>query len=156
MNRPSKKSGNIFFQWKQLFVEVKEMRRLFNKTQIPICFERSELGTSAPPDSNATNREIFFRGDLEIQNPAKSFIAFMLYSIWRMHSPSNKTHMEVSGMKMKDVQKIAKQKGIDAGKMNQTDLIRAIQKAEGNNPCFATSAVQTCGQKNCLWSADCR
>jgi len=58
-------------------------------------------------------------------------------------------------MKMKDIQKIAKNKGIDAEKMNKTDLIRAIQKAEGNKDCYATPAVKTCGQSNCLWSADC-
>jgi len=58
-------------------------------------------------------------------------------------------------MKIHDIQKIAKKKGVNAGKMNQTDLIRAIQKAEGNNPCFATTAVKTCGQMNCLWRVDC-
>jgi len=41
-----KKSGNIFFRRKQLFVETKDMRRLFDKTQIPICFKRSELRTT--------------------------------------------------------------------------------------------------------------
>jgi len=59
-------------------------------------------------------------------------------------------------MKIQDIQKIAKKKGVNPGKMTQTDLIRAIQKAEGNNSCFATSSVQTCGQMNCLWRADCK
>ena len=59
-------------------------------------------------------------------------------------------------MKIQDIKNIAKKKGVNAGKMNQTDLIRAIQKAEGSNACFATSAVQTCGQMNCLWRADCK
>ena len=58
-------------------------------------------------------------------------------------------------MKMKDIQKIAKKKGVNAGNMNETHLIRAIQKAEGNNECFATASVQTCGQTNCLWHKDC-
>jgi hypothetical protein len=59
-------------------------------------------------------------------------------------------------MKIQDIQKIAKKKGVNAGKMNQTELIRAIQKAEGNNACFATGAVQACGQMNCLWRSDCK
>ncbi len=59
-------------------------------------------------------------------------------------------------MKIQDIQKIAKKEGINPGKMNRTDLIRTIQKAEGNNPCFATGSVQTCGQMNCLWRTDCK
>lgn len=59
-------------------------------------------------------------------------------------------------MKIQDIKDIAKKKGVNAGKMNKTDLIRAIQKAEGHNACFATSSVQTCGQINCLWRADCK
>ena len=59
-------------------------------------------------------------------------------------------------MKIQDIKDIAKKKGINAGKMTKTDLIRAIQIAEGNNACFATSSVLTCGQMNCLWRADCK
>ena len=59
-------------------------------------------------------------------------------------------------MKIQDIKDIAKKKGVNAGKMNKTDLTRAIQKAEGNNACFATSSVQTCGQVNCLWRTDCK
>jgi hypothetical protein len=59
-------------------------------------------------------------------------------------------------MKIQDIQKIAKKKGVNAGGMNKTELIRAIQKAEGNNACFATSSVQTCGQMNCQWRTDCK
>jgi len=59
-------------------------------------------------------------------------------------------------MKIQDIKVIAKKKGVNAGKMEKTDLIRAIQIAEGNNACFATSSVQTCGQMNCQWRADCK
>jgi len=59
------------------------------------------------------------------------------------------------GMKVQDVKEIATKKGVNAGKMNKQDLIRAIQIAEGSNACFATSSVQTCGQMNCLWRPDC-
>ncbi len=59
-------------------------------------------------------------------------------------------------MKVQDITKIAMKSGVKAGKMSKTQLIRAIQKAEGNNECFATSQVQTCGQMNCLWRDDCK
>jgi len=59
-------------------------------------------------------------------------------------------------MKVQDIKNIAKQKGVNAGKMNKKDLIRTIQTAEGSKTCFATSSVRTCGQINCLWRADCK
>jgi hypothetical protein len=37
----------------------------------------------------------------------------------------------------------------------KTDLIRAIQAAEGNYSCFATPLVTSCGQENCCWRGDC-
>ena len=58
-------------------------------------------------------------------------------------------------MKIQDIKVIAKKKDVNAGKMKKTDLIRAIQVAEGNNACFATSSLQTCGQMTCLWREDC-
>ncbi len=51
-------------------------------------------------------------------------------------------------MKMQDIIKVAAKNGINAGQMNKTQLIRAIQKYEGNNYCFATSKLQSCGQWN--------
>ncbi|HYA86740.1 MAG TPA: Rho termination factor N-terminal domain-containing protein [Nitrospirota bacterium] len=59
-------------------------------------------------------------------------------------------------MKVPDIKDIAKRNGVNAGKMNKQDLIRAIQRAEGSNACFATSSGQACGQMNCLWRADCK
>ena len=59
-------------------------------------------------------------------------------------------------MKVQDIKDIAKKRGVNAGKMNKTELIRAIQTAEENNACFATPSAQTCGQMNCLWRADCK
>lgn len=50
-------------------------------------------------------------------------------------------------MNIQDIKSIAKKKSVTAGKMNQTDLIRAIQKAEGNN---ASSSVKKCGKMNCM------
>lgn len=55
--------------------------------------------------------------------------------------------------KLQNVGTIARKTGINTRNVNQTDLIRAIQSAEGNNACFATSSEKTCGQMNCLWRA---
>ncbi len=59
-------------------------------------------------------------------------------------------------MKINDITAIALENGVKPGRMNKTQLIRAIQKAEGNNDCFATSQAQLCGQVNCLWREDCK
>lgn len=58
-------------------------------------------------------------------------------------------------MKMQKIRKIAEKKGINAGDMNRTELIRTIQRAEGNSDCFATKSISECNQLNCLWRADC-
>jgi len=53
------------------------------------------------------------------------------------------------------VRTIAGKMRVDAANLNKTDLIRAIQRAEGNNDCFASAQVLNCEQTNCLWRADC-
>jgi hypothetical protein len=58
-------------------------------------------------------------------------------------------------MKLQEVKNIAKKMGIKAGSMKKTELIRAIQKAEGNVECFGTGRAEECGQMNCLWREDC-
>ena len=62
---------------------------------------------------------------------------------------------EDSVMKMNDVREIAKKRGVRAGKLGKTELIRTIQRSEGNYDCHATSHVQECNQTNCLWRPDC-
>ena len=59
-------------------------------------------------------------------------------------------------MQMKKIKEIAKKKGVTPGTMGRTDLIRAIQRAEGNFDCFATVHVNDCNQMDCLWRIDCR
>lgn len=59
-------------------------------------------------------------------------------------------------MKMTELKVLAEQRGMRCGKLNKTDLIRAMQTQEGNNPCFNTGQAQRCGQKDCLWLDDCR
>lgn len=57
-------------------------------------------------------------------------------------------------MKEKDIREIARKIGVKTGKMKKPELIRAIQRAEGNIPCYATGAHE-CDQINCLWREDC-
>ncbi|HXE96073.1 MAG TPA: Rho termination factor N-terminal domain-containing protein [Dongiaceae bacterium] len=58
-------------------------------------------------------------------------------------------------MKLEEIKEIAKQHGIKAGKLKKAELVRAIQSAERNDPCFETGHVSDCGQAGCLWRPDC-
>ena len=59
-------------------------------------------------------------------------------------------------MKINEIKKIANRHNIDQGKSKKkSDLVRAIQEAEGNLPCFENNKSAECGQDNCLWRADC-
>ena len=55
---------------------------------------------------------------------------------------------------MKEIKEVAKKMGIQSGKMKKADLIRSIQVAEGNSPCFQTG-LSSCDQSNCCWRSDC-
>lgn len=59
-------------------------------------------------------------------------------------------------MKLDEIREIAKRHDIKAGRLNKTDLVRAIQGAEHNMACFGTGRAGTCGQDACLWRQDCR
>lgn len=58
-------------------------------------------------------------------------------------------------MKIEEIKKIAKKMGVKTGKMKKSEIIRAIQEAEGNPICFDTEKVVECDQMNCLWREDC-
>jgi len=57
--------------------------------------------------------------------------------------------MTVSEIKIK-----AKALGIDGGKMKKTELIHAVQKAEGVTPCYGRSNG-SCPWTQCCWRSDC-
>jgi hypothetical protein len=58
-------------------------------------------------------------------------------------------------MNMPAILKKAKELGVKCRiGAKKVDLVRAIQTAEGNFPCFAT-ARKFCDQENCAWRADC-
>ena len=59
-------------------------------------------------------------------------------------------------MKLEDIKQIAKQHDIKVGKLKKAELVRAIQSAEGNVPCFETGQASDCGQEECLWKPDCK
>lgn len=58
-------------------------------------------------------------------------------------------------MKLDTVKQIARQRGLQAKNMKKAEIIRAIQRDEGNTPCYNTDASSSCGQENCLWRDDC-
>ena len=58
-------------------------------------------------------------------------------------------------MALKELKEKAKNLGIKTKiGMKNIDLIRSIQTAEGNFPCFST-ARDNCGQTSCCWREDC-
>ena len=59
-------------------------------------------------------------------------------------------------MIVKEIKKIAKKHGIKVSKMRKAELIKAIQKKEGNIPCFGTDRFERCDEMNCLWRKDCQ
>ena len=59
-------------------------------------------------------------------------------------------------MTLQEIKKIAKQRNIAVDKnMKKADIIRAMQRQEGNNDCFGNIAAKNCGEINCLWRQDC-
>lgn len=58
-------------------------------------------------------------------------------------------------MKLQEIKAIAKGKGVKNINIKKADLIRAIQKAEGNSECFGSMSLSKCNQINCLWREDC-
>ncbi|MEW6001921.1 MAG: SAP domain-containing protein [Nitrospirota bacterium] len=58
-------------------------------------------------------------------------------------------------MTLKQIKKIGKKKGLKVERIKKEDLIRSIQRAEGNFDCFGTATAGFCDQINCLWRDDC-
>jgi len=58
-------------------------------------------------------------------------------------------------MNTSQILKRAEEMDIELGWMVQTDLIRAIQRAEGNIDCYATDRNRTCGDEQCIWREGC-
>lgn len=58
-------------------------------------------------------------------------------------------------MQIQAIRSIAKERGISAGKLGKADLIRTIQRAEGNFDCFGSAIDGQCDQMFCRWREDC-
>ncbi len=58
-------------------------------------------------------------------------------------------------MHIQTIRSIAKEKGIKAGRMTKADIIRTIQRTEGNFDCFGTALDGSCDQQQCVWREDC-
>ncbi len=64
--------------------------------------------------------------------------------------------MEERELNWVEMRRYARSKGVNPGKLRKTELIRAIQAAEGNPQCFATERRDHCPETACLWERDCR
>ena len=58
-------------------------------------------------------------------------------------------------MNVQQIKIIARDRGLKPGKLVKGDLIRMIQREEGNFACFGTAITGECDQTACLWREDC-
>lgn len=49
----------------------------------------------------------------------------------------------------------AKTLGLKTGRISKINLVRNIQRSEGNFDCFATAFDGVCEQKDCMWQEEC-
>lgn len=57
-------------------------------------------------------------------------------------------------MKVEEIKKIAQKMGVTAIGA-KAEIIKSIQRTEGNFDCFGTAANGFCDQSMCLWKTDC-
>lgn len=59
-------------------------------------------------------------------------------------------------MRLAEIEKKAKLLGIrDTWRFSKKELIRNIQRTEGNNDCFATPSRLSCAEWHCCWRGEC-
>ncbi len=58
-------------------------------------------------------------------------------------------------MNMLMLREIAKQRGISPRRYGKAELIRTLQREEGNFDCFAKAYAGYCDQAGCRWREDC-
>ena len=54
-------------------------------------------------------------------------------------------------MHMQAIRDVARGRGMKTGRLTKVELVREIQRTEGNAECFATASSGTCEQLACLW-----
>ncbi len=58
-------------------------------------------------------------------------------------------------MKLEAIRDMARLHGLQTSKRTKADLIKGIQRDEGNFDCYATAYAGVCDQYGCLWREDC-
>lgn len=58
-------------------------------------------------------------------------------------------------MELNEIREIARAMGVRSKGMGKAELVRAIQRAEGNFDCFGTAMEEECDQEECMWREDC-
>jgi hypothetical protein len=59
-------------------------------------------------------------------------------------------------MRLSEIEKKARSAGIkDTWKFSKRDLVKSIQRAEGNFDCFGSASGGYCDQWTCCWRDDC-
>ena len=58
-------------------------------------------------------------------------------------------------MNMQEIREVARQRHVSAGRLRKGDLIRTLQRLEGNFDCFGSAREGICSQIECLWRKDC-
>jgi hypothetical protein len=58
-------------------------------------------------------------------------------------------------MKLEEIKSIAQLYNIKVSKLKKSELVRAIQQAEGNEQCFEAGKSASCGQIGCSWREIC-
>lgn len=62
----------------------------------------------------------------------------------------------MSPTKLREIYALAQSRGINPYRYEElSDLIRTIQRVEGNTPCFATPYAEKCCEYGCRWRAEC-
>jgi hypothetical protein len=72
-----------------------------------------------------------------------------------VHTPKSTKSGNGNNITLKMVKDIAKTKGINSGKMKKAEIIKNIQRAEGNFDCFGTATDGYCDQLGCMWITTC-
>jgi hypothetical protein len=58
-------------------------------------------------------------------------------------------------MKYNEIQKMAKNMGVNTFQMKKKDMVLAIQRSENSIECFGSPRVEHCQELTCLWRDDC-
>lgn len=58
-------------------------------------------------------------------------------------------------MELHEIREIARAMGVRSKGMDKAELVRAIQRAEGNFDCFGSAMEEECDEENCMWREDC-